>query len=815
MARMSRLATVVGAALALASFAGVAGGVNPPHSPDDHFLCYKSRQAASFDAVSNVTLADQFESGTFTIRRHSFPGSQICPPADKNGEGIVDPNTHLLAFEIQEPGPGQVIPTAAPRSNIRVVNQFDDVNVDIGRVAELLVPANKSVAPNPPPPAPDLGTINVDHFKCYLAKISRGQARLARKQATLGTQFETRKYNLTRVMRLCTPVDKNGGGIKNPYGHLLCYRARHARGEARHVPTQVSTNDSEFGVLQLETVVERMLCVPSLKNPAPPVCGDNFQQLGEGCDGTDSPACPGQCINGFPMASDNNVCDCPGPHPFVIGAGSILNGRGALGHDLNPPAVPLSGTFQLINAPETPPGSGVFPLLVPPLTLPPGSGLGLNVCTYMVDNGSGFAGQGLVNCFGVPVSSPPSQDYTLYKDHCTGCESCDSGQRPGVCNCASGADCSTGICSGGFCFSGCGGGPPPAQGSCPNPTQACSGGVGVCLCSVDADCPAGETCPKPWFAGGGACVKTCVTTANCTAPAPTFTCTVTPNSCPGGPATTLGCGGTPFDVLHNSVSNNGMANHGDSADVCVTALPIDPPPCDNVFPPGCSGPSCLSKASAETGQCGTCSGGSCTSTTGTCTKDSQCMTGEVCLGHCSTSTGTVCHDDTDCPGAETCGSPTPHDGICNSPNDFIPGKQGAPPSWSAQNAFISINMAIKVQSTPCSAHAGTCKKDPTQDCDRDSDCTNMPPDHCLTGAQPFPFTTGRAASAIMDWDAMQGQVQGLAHDGMPFDCVQLLNSVTSGASLVMTAPALDQTTQLSPTSALTNDINVGIKMNAQ
>src|SRR5207249_4436837 len=171
MARMSRLATLATGALCLGGFAGVASGLNPPHSPDDHFLCYKSRSSAPFSAISSVTLADEFESGTFTIKRHSFPAASLCPPADKNSEGIVDSNTHLVGFQV---APATVTSTAAPRNNIRVVNQLDDVQVDVRRARDLLVPANKSVAPAPPPPAPDLMTINVDHYKCYLARLSRG-----------------------------------------------------------------------------------------------------------------------------------------------------------------------------------------------------------------------------------------------------------------------------------------------------------------------------------------------------------------------------------------------------------------------------------------------------------------------------------------------------------------------------------------------------------------------------------------------------------------------------------------------------------------
>src|SRR5712691_2717336 len=109
MKQMSRLATGVGMMLCLGLSAGVASGVNPPHSPDDHFLCYKGtpRQLAPLP----VTLADQFESGDFTV---DAPGA-VCAPANKNGEGIVDANTHLASYYIS---PVNVTSTGEPRTGV-------------------------------------------------------------------------------------------------------------------------------------------------------------------------------------------------------------------------------------------------------------------------------------------------------------------------------------------------------------------------------------------------------------------------------------------------------------------------------------------------------------------------------------------------------------------------------------------------------------------------------------------------------------------------------------------------------------------------
>src|SRR5262249_3404735 len=97
---------------------------------------------------------------------------------------------------------------------------------------------------------------------------------------------------------------------------------------------------------------------------------------------------------------------------------------------------------------------------------------------------------------------------------------------------ATSTDCAPGqVCvptPGGHCFPGCIGGP-GVQGSCPNPTQICSGNPGVCLCSNAAtDCGPGQICPS------GACISLCNNNNQCPTFASAQTCEGTDAcDCPG------------------------------------------------------------------------------------------------------------------------------------------------------------------------------------------------------------------------------------------------------------------------------------------
>lgn len=46
-----------------------------------------------------VSLTDQFGSGDFEVKKVKG----LCNPADKNGEGMGDPITHLVGYDIKAP----------------------------------------------------------------------------------------------------------------------------------------------------------------------------------------------------------------------------------------------------------------------------------------------------------------------------------------------------------------------------------------------------------------------------------------------------------------------------------------------------------------------------------------------------------------------------------------------------------------------------------------------------------------------------------------------------------------------------------------
>ena len=211
----------------------------------DHYLTYKIKAEPKFDKV-DVVLTDQFQSGTFTVEKRET----LLTPVDKNGEGVFDSETHLLGYKIKGPKFGKV-------PNVLVENQFDRLVVDVEKPEDLLVPASKSLT-DPGISAPNNDLHDVNHFLCYKVKLSKGEPEF---QPILGVslvdQFEDKLYDIVKPKRLCTPVDKNGEGIKtfdDPDDHLLCYEAKQA---------QFFVND-QFGPGQVDGKTKRELCVPSI-----------------------------------------------------------------------------------------------------------------------------------------------------------------------------------------------------------------------------------------------------------------------------------------------------------------------------------------------------------------------------------------------------------------------------------------------------------------------------------------------------------------------------------------------------------------------
>ena len=83
----------------------------------EHFLCYNIDPHGGFEERT-VELKDQFAGYKAVVIR---PVS-LCNPVDKNGEGIRDPEYHLVCYEIKADPAGE-----APRAvDVMTSNQFTE-----------------------------------------------------------------------------------------------------------------------------------------------------------------------------------------------------------------------------------------------------------------------------------------------------------------------------------------------------------------------------------------------------------------------------------------------------------------------------------------------------------------------------------------------------------------------------------------------------------------------------------------------------------------------------------------------------------------
>jgi hypothetical protein len=239
----------------------------------DHFLTYKVKKtpgdASSFPVGFTVTVDDPTWDGAGMYR--SLREKALALPADKNGEGTIDPAIHLLSYQIRE-AVGQA--KHARRVAVEITNQFHPAGnpllLDTTRADRLLVPTLKDLQ-SPVGAPPDPQTHNVDHYKCYKVKASKTDATgtvLPKFPKILGVgvadQFEDRTYDLIKPLHLCNAVDKNGEGLKNAAAHLLCYKTKKSAGQATHTQRKGVHVHTQFATpLQVDSKRVEELCVPT------------------------------------------------------------------------------------------------------------------------------------------------------------------------------------------------------------------------------------------------------------------------------------------------------------------------------------------------------------------------------------------------------------------------------------------------------------------------------------------------------------------------------------------------------------------------
>ncbi len=349
--------------LAAAVFAVGMAGPSVAATPD-HYKCYKIKETKKkclmdlgakckvdadcgaagpclgFPKGVQASIADQFESGNYDVKKPV----RMCNPVDKNGEGILDPDTHQKGYQIKavKGAPKHV------KQRVTIQNQFtDQFSADGLQVVEtikedfLLVPSGKDLSGPASLPSSD-----VDHYKCYKTKEVKGvctgdmtskckvdadcftvggscaQKHPKGVNVTLDDQFESGSWEAKKLTSLCTPADKNGEGITNDVDHLACYQIKAPKGAPKHVKQSGVYMNNQFGHEVLGTIKEDLLCVPTIKSFGnPPVSPtemdfttiDGTQPCGFVVDGADQQIGSMDCGTLYLGGPDHNLPPNPTP----------------------------------------------------------------------------------------------------------------------------------------------------------------------------------------------------------------------------------------------------------------------------------------------------------------------------------------------------------------------------------------------------------------------------------------------------------------------------------------------------------------------
>jgi len=393
--------------------------------PDDQHLCYKAKPGKpKFIAVDNVAVHDAFDGATTAkVVKPAF----TCNAATVGAGDPIDSLTHLTAYKIKSPI------KHVPQLNLLIGDILGQLRVDTTKADLLLVPGNLGIGSPPTPPV--FASHNVDNYKCYKVKVTKGTTFVAQQVAIEDEYSGTPKtFDIKKPKHLCIPSDVGSNLRKNNDGYLMCYQAKPARGQTKHVAQIGLRVGNAFNQLEpLDTKKEEEICFPAVRDPE---CGnDRIDQAIEECDGTSDSACPGQC-------SPN--CGCWRPHTMTLdSAQSRIEVRGAstTTFDTGPEETfsftGLAGSLTLNTGNRL--SSGRYELSVPAVGLPPVDvevipmTLGVTACVFLQEDpslpGSGIAGIGSVDCLGGGTNTEfPSPNLFIHQDHCTeGVGGCDSG----------------------------------------------------------------------------------------------------------------------------------------------------------------------------------------------------------------------------------------------------------------------------------------------------------------------------------------------------------------------------------------------------
>lgn len=224
----------------------------PPPPPLDHFKFWKVK---SQPATGTVFLKSTLDGAEWPATLVSI--EYLGNPTDKRHGGIDlkigNQELHYVMYAITKP-------ESDPPRGVKFTNQFGTADWNIDQPRWLLVPAGKSLTPNPPD-AP-----KADHFVCYNVEgtvtTSIGLF-LADQFDRVQSTTHVESFDELVSHSFCVPAQKRVETTTNPIidpaMNLALYRLR-----PPNAPYTVTAwTKDQFGPRQLETVTGELLGVPS------------------------------------------------------------------------------------------------------------------------------------------------------------------------------------------------------------------------------------------------------------------------------------------------------------------------------------------------------------------------------------------------------------------------------------------------------------------------------------------------------------------------------------------------------------------------
>ena len=121
---------------------------NPGTSGVNNYKCYKIKdnKTPPFAKIPQVQWQDQFGSRTLEIVKPK----KLCTPVDKEGDGIADPDVHLVCYQAKL---AKLVPPQPKFLQRKVLTKNQNIGeawLDVKAIAELCLPAYKGALPSAP-----------------------------------------------------------------------------------------------------------------------------------------------------------------------------------------------------------------------------------------------------------------------------------------------------------------------------------------------------------------------------------------------------------------------------------------------------------------------------------------------------------------------------------------------------------------------------------------------------------------------------------------------------------------------------------------